>query len=509
MTTANQANLQSVNRPLPSRNAAAPPQQDSRLAAFVRKVNPEWWRYILTISDIVLIFVACVLAYFVRYTLQWFRTVDPASEITFASYLPVPLTLIVILLFAFPLSNVYPYERGRSLFEEVYSIATATTASILIIITISLFFRPQLDSRLIFLYIAIFVTVLLGISRLVIEWLFAHLRRYGLGVRRILLVGAGDVGRMVMRNIAARPELGYQLIGFLDDNPTKGSTDIGRFRALGPVSNLEATLSAENVQRVIICLPWQSHRTTQRLLHICEQADVKAQVVPDLFQLTKNQMEVEQLNGIPLISTVGVSIQGWNLVVKRLSDIVLTGLGSLIALPLILLVALAIRLDSRGPILYSQMRIGKNGRPFRCYKFRSMVRGADALRQDISDLNEASGPLFKMREDPRCTRVGRFLRRFSLDELPQLYNVLRGEMSLVGPRPNLPAEVDAYAEWHKKRLSVSPGITGLWQVSGRSDLTFDEMVLLDIYYVEDWSVALDLNILLRSIPAVVRGRGAY
>jgi len=160
-------------------------------------------------------------------------------------------------------------------------------------------------------------------------------------------------------------------------------------------------------------------------------------------------------------------------------------------------------------VLFAQTRIGRNGVPFQCYKFRSMVEGAAGMRQDLGDLNEASGPLFKVRNDPRRTRVGRWIRRFSLDELPQIINVIRGEMSWVGPRPNLPEEVEQYQEWHKKRMLVSPGITGMWQVSGRSDLTFDEMVLLDIYYVENWNLAMDLGILLRSIPAILGARGAY
>jgi exopolysaccharide biosynthesis polyprenyl glycosylphosphotransferase len=225
--------------------------------------------------------------------------------------------------------------------------------------------------------------------------------------------------------------------------------------------------------------------------------------------LTRNQMKVEELNGIPLLSTRDISIQGWNAVIKRSFDLLLGGLMAAIALPLGLLIALAIRLDTPGPIFYAQVRIGRNGKEFRCFKFRSMVSNADDLRNKMAELNESSGPLFKIRNDPRLTRVGRLIRRYSLDELPQVINILRGEMSLIGPRPNLPSEVQCYEEWMKKRLSVSPGLTGLWQVSGRSDLTFDEMVMLDIYYVENWSVGLDLTILARSIPAVLQGRGAY
>jgi exopolysaccharide biosynthesis polyprenyl glycosylphosphotransferase len=350
---------------------------------------------------------------------------------------------------------------------------------------------------------------LLGLSRLAIALVRGHLRRYGIGVQRVLLVGAGEVGRMIMRTGAARPDLGYQLVGFVDDHPAKGSKDIGPFKALGPVENLDQVVTAYHIDNVIICLPWQSNRMIHRLLRSCEQCSVRAQVVPDFFQLTKEQFHVEVLNGIPLLSMRPISIRGWNLVIKRIADLILGVILAALALPLLALIALAIRMDSPGPVLYTQTRVGRNGKPFRCYKFRSMVEGADDMRRTLAEQNDASGPLFKLRDDPRRTRVGRFLRRLSLDELPQLYNILRGEMSLIGPRPNLPHEVEQYQEWHKKRLSASPGMTGLWQVSGRSELTFDEMVLLDIYYVENWSLGLDLSILLRSIPAVLWGRGAY
>lgn len=463
----------------------------------------------LVAADMLLILLAFVVAYYIRYELQWFRAVDPVFQVGFSVYIPFAVVLLLILPISFRFSGVYPYRRGRSLIEETYAIATATAVGVMVMIIAILFFRPLLYSRLIFFYTAILVTLFLGIGRFALQLALDHLRAYGVGVRRVLLIGAGDVGRMVMRTVAARPDYGYQLIGFLDDNPAKGYTSIGPFRALGPVDNLSQVLDVETVDTVIICLPWQSHRMIQRLLRTCEQNNVRAQVVPDLFQLTKNQVFVEELNGIPLISTRDVSIQGWNFVIKRAFDLVLSIVGGILSLPVCAIIAIAIKLDSPGPVLYTQTRIGRNGEPFRCYKFRSMIEGADEMRMEMDAVNEASGPLFKLRNDPRRTRVGRWIRRFSLDELPQIINVLRGEMSWVGPRPNLPDEVEQYQEWHKKRLTVSPGITGLWQVSGRSDLTFDEMVLLDIYYVENWNLAMDFGILLRSIPAIVRARGAY
>lgn len=478
------------------------------LAQWIARIPPVYWPYLLVASDIVLILVAFWAAYYLRYQLQLFRAVDPVFQVSLAAYTPFLIALVIVLPLAFRLSGVYPYRRGRSLIEETYAIATAATAGLVALIAVSLFFSPLLYSRLIFLYTAFLVTVFLGISRFFIMEMGIWLARQGVAVQRVMLIGAGDVGRMVMRTVAARPDYGLRLIGFLDDNPAKNA-DIGPFRALGPVDSLEEVLEVEAVDTVVICLPWQSHRMIQRILRVCELRGVRAQVVPDLFQLTKNQVAVQELNGIPLLSVRDVSIRGWNLFIKRVVDLLFTVVGMVIVLPLSLLIALLIKLEDRGPVFYSQIRIGRDGKPFRCYKFRSMVVDADARRAELGARNEATGPLFKLRNDPRCTRVGLFLRRFSLDELPQLINVVRGEMSLVGPRPNLPEEVAQYQEWHKRRLSASPGITGLWQVSGRSDLTFDEMVLLDIYYVENWNLSLDINILLRSLPAVLRARGAY
>jgi len=498
-----------VTEAVTQENLKTQKHQESWLAALARRVPERLWAPLLVASDGVLIFLAFFTAYALRYQAQLFIAVDPAFQLPLTSYLPQVLLLVLFLLVAYRFSGVYPYQPGRSWIEETWRIATATTAGVIILIAVNLIFRPMLYSRLVFLYTAILVTLYLGASRLLIMMARAHLRQYDIGVRRVLLIGAGDVGRMVMRTLAARPDYGWKLIGFLDDNPAKSKTDVGRFKALGPVDNAPEVMAAYNIQSVIICLPWQTHRTIQRLLRECEQMKVDAYVVPDLFQLTKNQMKVHELNGIPLISTRDISIQGWNLVFKRTFDLIVGSLMALLALPLLIVIAIAIRLDTPGPILFKQVRVGKNGKEFVCYKFRSMVDNADELRSQLADLNESTGPLFKIRNDPRLTRVGRFIRRYSLDELPQLYNVLRGEMSLIGPRPNLPEEVAQYQEWMKKRLSVSPGLTGLWQVSGRSDLTFDEMVLLDIYYVENWSIGLDISILLRSAPAVLRATGAY
>jgi exopolysaccharide biosynthesis polyprenyl glycosylphosphotransferase len=220
-------------------------------------------------------------------------------------------------------------------------------------------------------------------------------------------------------------------------------------------------------------------------------------------------MQIEEIAGVPMIGVREVSISGLNQLIKRTIDVTIAGLAVILGAPLAALLTLMIKMESPGPVLFEQQRVGKNGRLFTIYKFRSMVDGADYQKEALLYLNEASGPHFKIKNDPRLTRVGKLMRRLSLDEFPQFYNVLTGDMSLIGPRPPIPSEVEQYQEWHKRRLEVAPGITGLSQISGRSELSFDETALLDIYYIENWSPGLDTKILLQTIPRVLFGNGAY
>jgi exopolysaccharide biosynthesis polyprenyl glycosylphosphotransferase len=464
---------------------------------------------IMALTDVVLVNLAFAAAYWVRYDLQWFRAVDPANYAPFRVYIPFALVLTVLLVIAYKLGRVYDQPRSASWLDEVYALVGGTTTGILIIMAITFWFQPLVYSRLMFIWAGGIIVSLLSLSRLIKRWVWQSRMRRGMGVDRVLIVGAGEVGRRLMRSIVAQPELGYQVIGFVDDDSEKNRTDIGRFKALGGVDNLPRVVQEEAIDEVIVTLPWMYHRKILGIMRQCEREQIRARIVPDLFQLALSRVDIEDLGGIPIIGVKEVSITGWNLAFKRASDIVVSLVGLILLSPLLLLISMAIKLDSTGPVLFKQVRVGKGRRRFVCYKFRSMRQGAEEERPQLADRDEAVGPTFKIRNDPRCTRVGRFLRRTSLDELPQFYNVLRGEMSLVGPRPAIPFELEQYQEWHRKRLEVSPGITGLWQVSGRSQLTFDEMCLLDIYYLENWSPLLDLKIAIKTIPTVVGGRGAY
>lgn len=466
----------------------------------------------LMLGDALLINVAFALAWWLRYRQQFLATVDPANDAPYVVYLPFSLGTTLLLLLIYKIDGVYDRRRGRPWLDEVYRLVNGTTTAVVLLLAlvfILIYFRPLSYSRIMFLEAAALIVLSLSAYRLVFGWVERMLLRRGLGVERVLVVGNGEMGRAVMASVVARPDLGYQVIGFLHNGGEENASDIGRFKALGGVEDLSRVLAYHQVDQVIITLPWTQPRKILELARQAERAGARVRIVPDLFQLSLSRVDVNELGGIPLIGVKEVTISHGGRLLKRLTDVVIAALVLLLALPLMALIALAIKLDSPGPVLFRQTRVGQHGRPFTLYKFRSMRQGAEEEQARLMSLNEASGPLFKIRNDPRLTRIGRILRRTSLDELPQLFNVLKGEMSLVGPRPPVPSEVEQYQPWHRQRLEVAPGITGLWQVSGRSDLDFDEMCLLDLYYIESWSFWMDVQIILRTIPALIFGRGAY
>ncbi len=463
-----------------------------------------WWVFV---SDIAVFNVSMVLAYLTRFELEWFR--DISFHHPLSAYLPFALLFTVLMLLTFRLDRVYQQWPGRQWLDQTHRIVNATAKSTVVMLAVTFLLQPLQYSRLLLVEAGIIAVVLLAISRAIQGAIIGHLHARGHGAHRAIIVGAGEVGRTVMRTVVARPELGYRIVGFVDDNPDKGSSKIGRFDGLGPIDHLPQLIEEQTIDEVIITLPWMYHRKIMGVVRTCEQKRVSVHIVPDLFQLSLSRVGVDDLDGIPLVGVREVGFGESVQTMKRVIDMGVAAVALMLGAPVLGLIAAAIRLDSPGPVIFRQTRVGTNGHHFEMWKFRSMVEGAEEDLAGLRDLNEVEGPIFKMKDDPRVTPVGRFLRRRSLDELPNLWNVLRGDMSLVGPRPPLPSEVREYAEWHKKRLEVRPGVTGLWQVSGRSLLSFDEQCLLDIYYIENWSLWLDLKILMRTVPRVVFGIGAY
>jgi exopolysaccharide biosynthesis polyprenyl glycosylphosphotransferase len=389
-----------------------------------------------------------------------------------------------------------------------------TTAMSVVILTA--FLTRFLPSRLLFVYAWIAALVLFVLRRAVTRWIRSYLWSRHHYVDRVLVVGSGNSGRRIMQAMMSSPTWGYRVVGFADDQRPVGPLPVAtehrveRAEWLGGLSDVGRVVTERKIDEVIIALPPEQFDAVTSIVEQCQEQAVTFKVVPDLLQLSLDRVDLGEVAGVPLIGIKPASIHGGQLVVKRAIDIVVASAVLLISAIPMLLIALCVRADSPGPVLFRQQRIGRNGRSFTLVKFRCMVDGADQLRASlIAAHRPEDARLFKLRHDPRLTRVGRFLRRWSLDELPQFWQVLTGSMSLVGPRPQLPEEVEGYEEWHHQRLLVAPGLTGLWQINGRSNLTFDEMVRLDLYYAEHWSPWLDLKIVLRTVPAVITGRGAY
>jgi exopolysaccharide biosynthesis polyprenyl glycosylphosphotransferase len=350
-----------------------------------------------------------------------------------------------------------------------------------------------------------FAIAYVGLARWAYEKVTGVLLRAAGYRRRAVLVGSGKHIEDVAHAISGEVHSPVEMVGFISLNPRP---DNG-LRSLGAIEDLAEILDAHRVQEVIIADPDFPEDRAVELVDQCHRRGVAVRIAPSTMEILVHRAEFVPGTSVPLFELRPPVFDGFDYVAKRTFDF----LGALLLIfllsPLLLAIAVAVFVSSRGPVLYRSIRPGIGGEPFACFKFRTMHSDADQSQADLESLNEATGPLFKIRDDPRMTRVGGLLRRYSLDELPQLFNVLTGQMSLVGPRPLPQRDFEQLEEWHKKRYLVLPGITGLWQVSGRSELDFDDLVRLDFLYLERWSVGLDLAILLKTVPAVLSRRGAF
>lgn len=465
-------------------------------------------RILTIISDLILIAIAFFLSYVIRYDLRWFA--EDTIDVPFEAYAGQLILLGILLVISFSQQGVWRRRRGEFWIDEISRVGYATAAGIALMMAFTFFFRPLAFSRLLLIWALILIILFIALARLVRRVLLQMSYRHGVGADKAVIVGSGEVGRSVIRTLLARPDLGFRAIGYLDEGSNENNIGSGRIPHLGSWRDLPKVLKGEgNIHTVFVTLPSQQHLQIEEVMRVSQQYGAQAQIVPDIFQLSLHKVEFNNVAGIPMFSAREVRLSRTGQALKRILDLVIVAILAIPAILITAITAIAVKLESPGPIFFIQQRIGYRGKPFEMAKFRSMVVDAEDQKEALLMMNEADGPIFKIRDDPRLTRVGRIIRRYSLDELPQLYNVFVGDMSMVGPRPALPDEVGKYQSWHMQRLEVKGGITGLWQVSGRSDLTFDEQCLLDIYYIENWSMALDLRIMLQTIPYVISGRGAY
>jgi exopolysaccharide biosynthesis polyprenyl glycosylphosphotransferase len=418
----------------------------------------------------------------------------------FVAVQPYVFVLVVLIwTFFFFLLDVFDPERRTSLLADLGNLWLSITISMLVLA--SFFYllavkQSEAPSRLFFAYFFIVDLALLSLAHLAAFQTLAILRRRGRHVRRVLLVGGGVQGRHVAVRLRGRETAGIVLVGYLG---AEESSDVPELARLGTADDLLGVVREQKIDEVVVALPAEAHNDVLRMTSELQESQVGVRVLPDVFEMVAMKARVEDFYGLPLISIREPSVNPVQARIKRAFDILMSGALLLLLSPLLLLITVLIRLESSGPAIIHQRRVGAGGAPFLMHKFRTMQWQPEQL--------DAGFP--KRPSDPRVTRLGRFLRRTSIDELPQLWNVLRGEMSMVGPRPELPAIVEQYEPWQRKRFLVPPGMTGWWQVNGRAERSMHLNTEIDLYYVQNYSILLDLEILARTLGAVIRGRGAY
>jgi len=336
-----------------------------------------------------------------------------------------------------------------------------------------------------------------------------YVRRQGLNTRRLLVVGTGKRANEFVKRVDKHPEWGFEVLGAIDDEPGRGVTRVGRLEVLGALEDIPRIFHRDAVDEVVFVVPRSRLNSLQGAIEDCETEGVVVTVAVDLFDTKLARSSVAELDGMPLLHFKTTHAKEWELLVKRLFDFAASGVGILVLSPLFLVMAILIKTTSKGPVFFKQNRLGLAGRRFTLYKFRTMRQGAHDVLSEVPDLESMTTPEFREKKTSWITPVGRFMRKFSIDELPQLINVFVGHMSIVGPRPTVPDEVDKYKDWQRRRFSMKPGITCLWQVNGRNNIAFEDWMKLDLEYLDNWSLWMDAKILMKTVPVVLFGIGAY
>ena len=439
----------------------------------------------------------------------------PAPFYPLSTYLPL-LPFVILVWGALLLgSDTYRSHRTVPLVEESKGILKVSALGVAIFaLTIFLLRLDQMVlgadelSRLWIFLVGALSFVFLLTEKLALRILSRYVRYRGFNYRTVLIVGTSPGAIDLADSIQQHRFWGFKILGFVSHPTASTEWFPSRYPLLGTIDDIPSLVEDLVVDDVLFCVSRRELDRMEDLFLALHEQGIRTRFALNLFPHVKTQTRMEELDGVPLLTFSTAPESPAALSFKRLMDVILASSLIVLSMPVIAGIALLIKLTEGGRVLYTQTRCGLNGRRFTMYKIRTMVEGAENRQGDLLHLNEMDGPVFKLKQDPRVTNLGRFLRRFSLDELPQLFNVLRGDMSLVGPRPPIPDEVARYQRWQRRRLSMKPGLTCLWQVSGRNQLDFDRWMELDLQYIDSWSPWLDLKILLKTVPAVLTGRGA-
>ncbi len=471
----------------------------------VMKRSELFFSFLLVPLDFLMIALAGISAYYIRYA-EFFQQLRPVIfNLQFSGYLKIVFIIAFLWLIIFALAGLYAVKASRRLINEIYKVILACSTGLMLIVILIFVRRELFDSRFIvlagWLLAIIYISIARGLVRLIQRALF----KYGIGAHKVVLVGNSKTTDNLIREFSSKKNSGCEVVRRLRDFSIETAQELAEF------------LKTNEVDELIQSDPNLSKLEVLRLYDFADDHHLTFKYAADLLGAKVLKTEVAEIAGIPIVEVKKTPLDGWGRIIKRIFDIA-GSLFLIIALsPILILTVIAVKIDSHGPVFFFRRdddsplyRVGQGGKLFRYFKFRSMMPKTDNMRyNELAEKNlRVDGPMVKIKDDPRITRVGRFIRRFSIDELAELFLVLAGHMSLVGPRPHLPEEVAKYEHHHKKVLTIKPGMTGLSQIAGRSDLTFEDEVKLDVYYIENWSLLLDLSILFRTPLAVLRERKA-
>jgi len=460
----------------------------------------------LYLTEMVLLVLAFFVSSWLRNTLfsPAYGHIGPLEQNGWLLYVMLPLWTILLFYF-----RMYESQRTKSLWEEVLKIMGISFAGTLILMA-TIFSLKMGDISRLFIGILGGVTCLFfTLERTFFRLWARQIRKKGFNLRNIVIVGTGRRAREMKDLIDQHKEWGFRLTGFVSDQPDIRLKQIKDTPIIGSIADLPEILEQYVIDELIFAISRKRLEELEDVFLLCEEQGIRTRVAVNFFPQMLAKVHLDDFHGVPLLTFTTTPHSEFLLLSKRLFDVVIGTFLSLFLFPAILLIILVVKYTSEGPVLFKQTRVGLNGRHFTLYKFRSMCRNAEERKGEVAHMNEMDGPVFKTANDPRVTNIGSFLRRMSLDEIPQLYNVLIGDMSIVGPRPPLPEEVQQYQRWHRRRLSMKPGLTCLWQVGGRNKINdFKKWMELDLKYIDNWSLKLDLKIFFKTIFVVLAGRGA-
>lgn len=427
------------------------------------------------------------------------RKLPPLREYAWIAIIVVPLWIASL-----KHCGMYHSMRGKKFTDIFLDIISASSLAILIFFSIAFLFRLEILSRTFFITLFVCIVLMLILEKFFVLAFLHYIRLRGYNSRSLLIVGSGKRAKNFADIVEKHPQWGLKILGFVDEEEKVGMK-VGNGCVIGSFKDLAHILDGNAISEVVFILPRKWLPKLEDHINTCEKVGVKATIAVDLFNTSIAKPIIAEFNGIPLLTLDSTPRDEFHLLIKRIMDISISFIAFVFTLPVFIISVIAIKLSSPGPVFFKQKRCGLYGRIFTLYKFRTMVVNADKLLDKVMHLNESKGPVFHSRNDPRVTPVGSILRKLSLDELPQLINVLKGDMSIIGPRPPIPEEVKKYERWHRRRLSFRPGIVCTWQVTRRFQPDFQQWMRMDLDYIDNWSLGLDMKILLRIFPALLKG----